>query len=228
MKDDYFGIIAEKIDERDYLGEGYELPRSPKGTDSFVKNGEICYDQREVSKVSCTVHAAMTSYSGLTGYEFTLEERKDIWDDALARGANPNVGWYLHDAVHLVYDYVNEREDLPNVEYRRYEVRSDAFGTALRLGYVPVIGYRGNRAYNLDRDDDAIIQSVDVGASTYGHALTARYLKGSMYEGHNLSGIIDNYPPRSTNFYKVPANHWDDLVRNGVMFRHSFIYIIKD
>lgn len=227
MRDQYYGVIEEKYDDRDYIGEEMELKRSPRGTDSFVKNGSITYDQRDVSANSCTVHGAMTAYSALTGYEFTLDERKEIWQEALNRGASDDWGWYIHDAVHLVYEYVNNRDDLKSVSYRRYDLRRDEFGMALRLGYVPVLGFSGNKAYQLDRDDNSILDSTTFGSSTYGHCLSGRYLKGSMYKGYSLTGIIDNYPPRSTNFYKVPSNNWKTLVNNGVFFRSAYIYLIK-
>lgn len=217
------GVIAEKTDSRDLLGSDFTLPRAPRGTDSFIKNGSITYNQKEVDDYSCTIHGAMTAYSALTGYKFSLEDRKELWARALELGAIPKLGWYILDAVKLIAKYVKEK-GWPEVAYRRYEVGSDSFKSALRLGYVPVIGIRTNSAYRSDRDDDGILENYKFSGDALGHCLTCAYEKGSIFKGYKLTKIIDSYPQRSTNIYKVPNNNWTKLVINRTFFSSSYIY----
>lgn len=221
----YLGIIGDIDDTRDLLGSDVVLERAPKGTRSFEKNGSITYSQYEIQKNSCTLHASMTAYSGLTGYRFTLEERKEIYQEALNQGFDPSVGWYINKAVHLIKKYVDTRNDLQSVEYRKFTVGSPEFNKALRLGYMPILGYRGNREFNKDRNDDKILQKTEFGTSSYGHALTGRYDVGSRYKGFTLTGLVDNYPNRDSNQYQVPTNHWKTLVKNDVFFSNARIYI---
>jgi len=223
---EFHGVISEVTDKRDWLGADIDLPRSPKGTDSFVKNGSIQYNQNDVHKNSCTLHGAMTAYSGLTGYEFSLDERKEIYQEALKRGFDNSIGWYIYSAVKLIAEWANKHCPV-EVEYFRYNIGTPDFNKALRLGYMPVIGYRGNREYNADRDDNGIIDKEQVINSTYGHCLSGRYLKGSMYKGFSLTGAVDNYTTRKTNCYSIPTNYWKRLVKNGVFFTTAYIYVVK-
>jgi hypothetical protein len=217
----FYGVAGEQYDNRDYLISDIIIPRTPKGTDSFRKNGSIQYDQREVAKNSCTIHGAMTAYSALTGYRFTLEERKKIWEMALKEGANPEVGWYINSAVDLVRRYVNE--NLPiKVEYRRMPIDSFEFGAVMRLGYTPIIGYCGNKDYQLDRDDNGIINNVKFPNYTYAHCLSTTYSIGDEYDL-----VVDNYPTRKTNLYKIPSANWKQLVMWRVFFGNAYIYLIK-
>ena len=221
MKDEYYGVIEERVSEKDWLGAEFELQRAPFGARSFKKNGEIQYDQTEVSRVSCTVHGALTAYSALTGYRFTLEERKELWDKAIALGANPSVGWYINSAVDLVRNYINSRDDLEHVASRRYRVGSYDYLMAMRLGYLPIIGFRGNREYKKDRDDDGILQGTSFVNTTFGHCLSVGYSIGDEYDQ-----VVDNYPQRSTNLYKIPTYNWRKLVFNRVFFENAYIYYL--
>ena len=220
--DSYFGVIEEQTSHRDWLGSEIDLPRTPKGTQSFEKNGSIQYDQREVDNYSCTIHGAMTAYSALTGYEFTLEERKELWEKALEQGAVPGLGWYINKAVDLVRHYVNDREDLQSVSSYRVSVNSSDFLMAMRLGYVPVTGLRYGQSYKDDRDDDGIVQNTEFTSVQYGHCLSTAYSVGDEYDN-----VIDNYKPRSTNVYKVPSCNWRKLVMNRVFYSTAYIYILN-
>lgn len=220
--DPYYGAI-EQYDERDYLiGSIDQIPRAKYGTKSFFKTGATQYNQKDVSPTSCTVHGAMGSYSDLTGYKFQLEERKEIWEEALNRGADPNGGWYIQSAVKLVAEWVNKNCE-QKVSYYRIPVSSGEFLQAMRLGYSPVIGYRGNKTYKLDRDDNGIIDNIEIGETTYGHCLRANYSIGDEFDR-----MVDNYPYRGTNLYLIPSSNWGKLVKNSVYFINSYIYLLND
>lgn len=217
----YYGVIAEKIDERDYLASDVEIPRAPRGTNSFVLNGATQYNQKDVSPVSCTVHGAIGAYSDLTGYKFQLEERQEIWQEALNRGANPDKGWYILDAVALVREWVNENCD-DKVDYYRTIVGTGEYGEIMRKGYSPIVGYSGNKLYNADRDDDGILNNIDFSTATYGHCIRTNYSIGDEFDR-----LVDNYPYRNTNLYLVPTSNWNDLMANNVFFKSAYIYLLK-
>jgi len=219
-RDQYYGIIEEKYDDRDYLASDFDIfPRAPKGTDSFLKNGATQYDQTEVSKVSCTVHAAMGAYSDLTGFKFPLEARKEIWAEAINRGAN-EIGWYTNAAVKLVREWVNANCDT-KVDFYRMKTGGNLFGIAMRLGYSPIVGYRGNMTYNIDRND-GVLDSTEPLDATYGHLLRTAYSKGDEFDI-----IIDNYPYRNTNIYLVPTSNWKKLVENKIFYENAYIYTLQ-
>ena len=218
---EYYGVIEERTSPRDWLGSDIILPRTPQGTDSFKKNGSIQYNQTEVSPVSCTVHGAMGAYSALTGYEFTLEQRKEIWQEALNRGANPDKGWYINSAVDLVRQWVNDNLPIKVSSYR-VDIGSFEHLMAYRLGYNVIMGYRGNKTYTEDREDNGIIDSTALIGTTYGHCLHSNYSIGDEYDQ-----IVDSYYPRETNLYKIPSANFKTLVFNRVFFRSGYIFIIK-
>ena len=222
MNKQYYGVIEEKVSDKDWLGADIILPRSPEGTNSFVKNGEIQYNQKDVHYNSCTIHGAIMAYSTLTGYEFTLKERKELWAKAIELGANPSIGWYIHSAIDLVRDYVNDNLDVKVSSYR-VELGSFEHLMAMRLGYNVVCGYRGNKEFREDRNDNDIIDDVKLDTpTTYGHCLSCVYSIGDEYDN-----VIDNYYPRKNNIYRVPTAHWKELVKNKVFFKWGYIYLVK-
>lgn len=218
----YYGVIGEQYDNRDYLiGDGIVIPRAPKGTDSFLLNGATQYNQKEVSQVSCTIHAAMGAYSDLTGFKFQIEERDEIWKEAIERGADPKVGWYIHSAVKLVADWVNENCS-DKVSYYRVRLGTFEHSAVMRLGYSVIGGFRGNKLYQTDREDNGIIDNLEIGETTFGHALRWNYSKGDEYDR-----IVDNYPYRNTNLYLIPSANWKTLVKNRVFFENGYVYLLK-
>jgi len=218
--DKYFGVIEERVSDSDWLGADIELKCAPKGTSSFLLNGATQYNQKDVSPVSCTVHGAMGAYSDLTGYKFSLDEREEIWQEALNRGADPDVGWYINSAVDLVRQWVNA--NLPEkVSSYRLRVGSNDFGMAMRLGYSPVVGYRGNQLYNLDKSD-GVLNDTEFTDTTYGHCIRTNYSVGDEFDR-----MVDNYPYNNINLYLVPTINWKKLVLNRVFFEHAYIYIIN-
>lgn len=210
----YFGVIGEQTKETDYqLGEELEIPRARM---KFQDN-KIQYNQKEVSAVSCTIHGAMGAYSDLTGYFFTLDERKELWKEALELGADPKVGWYTNLAVDLIRNHINK--DTEKVSTFRVNIGSEQFFRALRLGYSVVISHRGNAAYNADKSD-GILDGTAFGSTTYGHCLRMTYSVGDEYEL-----IVNNYKGSDTNLYKVSSAHIKKLIENNVFFRDGYIFI---
>jgi len=219
--ENYYGVLGEQVDVRDWLvTDDINIPRTPKGTNSYLLNGATQYNQVEAGKYSCTVHGAMGAYSDLTGYKFSLEERTEIWQEAINRGANPSKGWYINLAVKLVADWVNEHLE-KKVSYYRLDVGSFDFLAVMRLGYSPIVGYNGSQLLSLDRGD-GIINDTEFSERLYGHCNRVTYSIGDEYDL-----LIDNYPYKHLNIYRVPTRNWKKLVENNVFFKSSYIYLLK-
>jgi hypothetical protein len=225
--DNYYGVIDEKTDDRDWLGADFELQRAPKGTSSFLLNGATQYNQKDAGRNSCTIHGAMGAYSDLTGYKFSVEERNEIYQEAVRRGLDPNVGWYILDAVKLIRDWVN-KNCKDKVNFLRYNVGSADFEKAMSFGYSPILGYRGNALYNKDRDDNGVLDGTEFINTIYGHCLRGSYFKGHLPTyATRVTQITDNYPYRNTNLYYVPVVNWNKLVINRIFFGTSYILVLQ-
>jgi len=216
---EYYGVREEKTKETDWLGADLAFVRAPKGTNSFITNGSIQYNQNDVAPMSCTVTGAMGAYSALTGLKFSLANRKEIWQLALDRGASDTTGWFIDDAVDLVRQWVNDKFPVKVSSYR-INIGSFEHGVATRLGYSVITGYRGNALFNVDRDDDGVIQGTEFINHTYGHCLHTNYSVGDEYDR-----IVDSYTKRATNLYLISTANWKKLVANQVFFRTGYIYI---
>ncbi len=210
--DPFYGIISEETSEQDYLLGG--LAELPKPRFSF-EDKKIQYNQKDVHHNSCTVHGAMGAISDLTGYEFTLEKRKDIWNQAIKLGADPSIGWYINKAVKLVSKNCPE-----DVLYYRVQLDSERFYEVMDLGYTVVVGFRGNSNYSKDKRD-GILDGVAFPKSTYGHCVRMAK-KDDHYEI-----IIDNYDYSDSNVYKIKKENLDDLIKNKVFFKSAYFYTLK-
>ena len=214
------GILGERIDERDYQFTGeVSIKTLPKAKNSFRK---VWYNQNDVSSNSCTLHSAMAGFSDLTGYEFTLAERKALWEEAKKLGASDNFGWYTLDAVNLVRKYANEKLNLGKFVTIRVALGFDEFYTALKQGYSVCTGYNGNQEYNNDLLDDGIIQETALnGEKQYAHAI--RLVDPDITTPNEVE-VRDNYRGSTTwrNEYKIP--NVIELYKNGVFFMSGYIF----
>lgn len=220
MKDEFYGVIAVGDSETDYqLSGDFKLP---KPRHSYYDN-RIEYHQPEISGVSCTIHGAIGCASDLLGYTFTKEERKEMWGEALRRGADPKVGWSLKAAVDLVREYTPKYTGVEVMSFVM-ALNSDEFWYALDMGYTIYCGFRGNKTYNDDKNDGTLDETA-FGVSTYGHAV--RMIKDSASDMYDI--IVDNYANSTTkpNRYKFKKEHLQELLRNNVFFTTGYVFVIK-
>lgn len=215
----YGGLISVNSSETDYqlLGGVLDLP-----TPQFTFNDRrIEYNQAEVQKNSCTLHGALGSIGDQAGYEFSFDQRKEVYGLAVTAGLDPEVGWFLRNAGDLCRKYATKVIGKEILSFR-VTVGSQEFFDALNKGYSVYFGYQGNSAYNKDFKDDADLDSVTFGALTYGHAL--RMVKSD--DAFEL--VVDNYKGRKPNVYTVKKENIDDLVRNGVFFMTAYVFALKE
>lgn len=169
LKNGYFGLIGERTNPLSYeLVGGIQILPSAKNT--FQENN-ILYNQGEVAPNCCSIHGALGAFSDLTGYKFSLSERKALWDSALSQGASPMSGWYVDSAVDLIRKYANDNLKLGRFNTIQLVNGSDQFWEALEKGYSITTGYRGTMEYNTDMMDNGIIDKIDIGKIVYGHCI---------------------------------------------------------
>lgn len=208
------GLIGDGWKETDYqlLGGVLVLP-FPRNT---YKDAKIEYHQPDIAPNCCTVHGAMGAVSDLTKYTFTPDQREAIWSEALRRGANESIGWYISPAVDLVRQKFKE---FTGIDLKSFTLALDADETmdVLEKGYTLVVGYRGNAAYNADKNDGVLLGTQFI-PTTYGHCL--RMINENELEVRNL----DNYSKGSHNSYRFTKENLKRLVQSGNFFRMSYVF----
>lgn len=218
-KEGYYGVIGDNYQETDYqIGADLVLPKPRK---TFYDN-TIEYNQDEVQKYSCTIHGAIGALSDLSGYKFTLDERKELLKQAIEKGFNTSKGWYVNKAVDLVRNFWDTKNANDTVNTYQLELCSTDFYNAINKGYTVVCSFKGNRAYTTDKAD-GILDDTDFGVSTYGHCI--RVLKGE--DEKYIELMIDNYAG-GVNRYKVSKENLEKLVKNKVFYISGYIFIFKN
>jgi hypothetical protein len=110
----------------------------------------------------------------------------------------------------------------------RVDIDSDLFSKVQALGYSVVFGYRGNALYNMDRNDNGIIDKTEFTDTTHAHCLRSCYFIGHIPKyASKMTQIIDNYPDRNTNLYFTPLSNLKTLVSNRVFFKSGYIYLLQ-
>lgn len=167
----------------------------------------------------CTLYSAFGAVSDLFNYEFTKKEIDEIVEESYKRWRIRWEWWYVKSAVNLVADYWNEHHsDLWKVVYYRVSLYdTELVDKILEKNYTLCSWYRWNSKYNADYREDAILNWVSFGASTYGHAVS--------WIGRNSKRYIkDNYKGSKNNIYEVehtPA----ELVTGGTYFQDAYLYV---
>lgn len=215
----FFGIIADQPRETDYqlLAGTLDLPWAMGGF-NFRR---IQYDQKEINAFSCTLHGAIGALSDLTGYTFSVDERKEILGIAVSKGFDLNRGWYIANAVDVVRNFWNSKHPDQQVITFRVEVGSQEFFNALKQNYSVVFGYNGNGKYQSDFQDGKL-DKTEFGKSTYGHCIRIADLP-------DIGTAIDNYFKRlDVNAYYLPESNIETLLRNGVFQRSGYVFVLKE
>jgi len=209
---EYGGVIAEAYSESDWT-MWWVINRDDIAPPSHTfSENQIQYNQNEYRKNGCTIYASMWAYSDLTGYEFTLQERKDLYDLAVEQGLDPSFWWYVHKWFDLIRTF---KED---VSYARVRIWSDDYRKALKLWFSLVTWYGWNRTYNKDRDDNRIVESNDRWDPSYHHAIRHTLVDDKL-------NIPDNYLWRGSNVYAFPE--LEEKQKSWELFARWYFYFKK-
>lgn len=214
----YFGVIGEQYGEKDFQLGGEDTLPEPRS--NFYKSGENEWHQPDVGKNSCTIHGTAGAFTDMTGYVFSLEERKELWEKAIELGANPDRGWWTWKAIDLVREYGSEKVGEKILSFV-IQVGSHRFWEALDKGYTVSMSHRGNSAYNKDKLDGTL-DDVLFGTTTYGHSIRCTFDK----ESNEYELIINSYSKNSApNRYRIPKENFSKLVNNNVFYKNGYIFI---
>lgn len=217
----YFGTIADIPNERDFelVGAVLNLPRAKH---TFAEN-KIIYSQGEVNSFSCTLHAAIGALSDLTGVTLTLQERKDLWAEAVKLGADPTFGWYTAKAIDLVRKWWNAKYPAEELMSFKVTTGSEEFYDALQKGYSVSVAFNGNGVYNADKKDGKL-DNFPTGKTTYGH--NVRIVAGDKPDTYIM--VVDNYAWTGLqNFYSIDRDLLEKMVFKTVFFSNSYLYVRK-
>lgn len=217
------GVISEIYSDSDYiLSGGVNKNDIPKAKHIFDEL-KIQYQQQEVSDMCCTITGCMTAFSNLTGYVFSLDERKKLWEQAKTLGASEEYGWYLNKAVDLIREYVN---NLGIGKFTTFQVSIgfDDYYNVLKQGYMVITGYSGNSKYNKDVEDNGVLDNIDFGVLTYSHIITDI---DNSPDTKNQIYVVNSYPKTSKyNVYKIP--NIIPLYQNNTLFKKGYVFAYED
>lgn len=218
----YNGVIADTYKESDFEYLGAEL-NVPKAKQTYWDN-QIAYQQTEVNNYSCTVTGALGVLSDYFGYNSPLSERKDLWKEAVKKGADPERGWFTTSAVDLVRNYWNAKNPDKEVMSFRVSTASPDFYDVLEKGYSLCLGFNGNAAYTADKNKDGILNSMPIGRYTYGHVV--RMVKNK--DDNNYTMIVDNYPKTAKhNTYIITKELFEQMAEAKIFHIYGYFYVDK-
>jgi hypothetical protein len=197
----------------DYSLDGKKIPKPAFRWED--KN--IAYNQRPVSLMSCTVVGAATALSNLLGNVFSQKDLESMWKDAKKAGASDAEGFSMGGGVDVVRNWWNSRHDQKVLSFRVNFAQEKHF-ELLDLGYMLAYGFRGNSAWNKDKNDGRL-DGLLFPATTYGHILS------HTNKDINDTLSVDNYKGYArVNEYLVEKIN---LAKIRNFFNSAYVFMIE-
>lgn len=153
----------------------------------------------------------------VVGYEFTMEDREDLANYMVENGiAKEDTGGYAMDGVDGVRRWRNEKyaQKFTKVVSFRTPVNSNEFSEAMKKKFPCVVGFRGNREYNIDYREDAVLQGTKFSPHSYGHLTVLREW--------NVIDDSDAGEPYSTYILRDLKS----LLKNRVYFHRAYFFFL--
>lgn len=213
------GCLWDGATNSDFLLSWEEIEQLPELPTQDTK----IYEYHQWATPHCTLYSAFGAVSDLFNYEFTQKEIDTMVEESYNRGRIKWEWWFVRSAVDLVADYWNaNHSNLGKVVYYCIDMYdTEKVDKILKKNYTICSWYRGNKAYNADRND-GVLNWVSFWASSYGHAVSWIGREWKRY-------IKDNYKGRkswklSTNIYEVEHTPWE-LIGGNTFYQHWYLYI---
>lgn len=187
------------------------------------KNTWIEYNQKEVHKNSCFLHWPFWAVSDITGYKFTLEERKALTEQAWkTEWADPSYGGYFNEWVKHIIKYYNENVASKDQWLSYFRLPVNKWDDFMDKGYSVVCGYFTDKNLRSDKYDDWVINFSKWDYDKWGYWHCTRIFKDNWkYK------IINNYAWVSNfNIYEV-----EDIMKlkdKGIFFRNWYVIMLKE
>lgn len=165
---------------------------------------------------SCTIAACLGAISDGFWIVFSDNDMKTLYDEAQngskykSYPLDPKVGRRIDLAADITRRYANEVYDL-GVSSMSVSMLSEEYYEAFKW-FTVASGFKGNKAYNDDKEADGSIDNWHYGNPTYGHAVRMVW-----------TSIVDNYAwLLKYNVYK--NEKLKDMKQDGHLFRTWFIF----
>ena len=164
----------------------------------------------------CTVMSPIQVLSSQFNYELDVDDFEDLREFArMEYWYKEGKGNYIKTGVECAVDRWNRRFPEHRVIYLRVNILDPLVKEVRAKGYGVCWGYKWDRSYNLDRDDNAVVNGVDFWF-TYGHAVP-------LYKDTDGVQVHDSYKGRPTNVYGIQDLEW--LRKNSVFYRSAYIIV---
>jgi len=164
----------------------------------------------------CTVMSPIQVLSSQFNYELDENDFEDLREFArMEYWYEEWKGNYIKTGVECAVDRWNTTFPEDRVIYLRVNVLDPLVEEVWEKWYGVCGGYKWDRSYNLDRDDNAVVNGVDFWF-TYGHAVP-------LYKDTDGIQVHDSYKGRPTNVYGIENLEW--LRQNSVFYRSAYIIV---
>jgi hypothetical protein len=216
--EEYGGVIADQARESDWRlwsVINWDDIASPRFTRHDHKH---VYEQDRIGKNSCTIATACWCYTDATGYIFSYEEMQWFYQEAVNlkhRPLDPSVWRWVGDA----FAFIGKKRG--DVSRAMVKMGSPDYYLALEKKFSLSTGYGWNRAYNIDRNEDSIVQNNHRWSASYYHCIRHVVTK----QDTNVL-IPDNYPKRASNVYHTPEID-KKIEESGNYFNRWYFYFKK-
>lgn len=162
----------------------------------------------------CGIYASLGAISDLTWYKFTTQEILECIDLAEAKyGWVEWEGMYLSKAIDCARAYWNTKFPEKKVFSTRFTLGDDTSLEALQKWHSLVVWYKTSREYNLDSQDDGMIQGKDF-PKWGGHLV--RCNKG-VYIDDNYDGV--------KKYNRYENDKIFELKKNEVYFPSAYLFL---
>jgi hypothetical protein len=216
--EEYGGLIADQPRESDWrVGSAIDWEGIAPPHTTWRDHKHV-YDQDRIGPNSCTLATACWCYTDATGVVFDYETLQAWYKEATElphRPLDPTVGRWVGDA----FAFVGKKQW--DMSRAMLKLGSDDYYRALEKGFSLSTGYGWNRAYNIDRNDDSIVQSNDRWSANYHHCI-----RHVVTDQENNVLIPDNYPKRASNVYRNPEID-KKIQESGNYFTRWYFYFQK-
>lgn len=175
--------------------------------------------QFPVSKNSCSIHGAITMVANTFNVDYSLEERKAIWEVAKTKWASDEWGWRFHEAIQLVKSWSSEHKGL---EFNYFSIPKTQFKEYAEKGFAVYWGIKVKENSTRDKLKDGYVWDdvENFWEMKFWHAVCFTMIDWEFW-------FVDNYPEK-TKYNEVKFRNLDQLLENGYFYNTGYICCTTD
>lgn len=210
----------EKYNEDDFIlwSSIFSIDNLPEARKNFWVD-KIQFNQTRIDYSWCVYHAwtwCIADESKLFNYTLFLETCNKL---KYKYGYHDHHWMYIYKGVDMVRNIHNKNNPKDRLISFRVKIGWKEFFEALKKWYSIHAGYQWNHQYNLDKNDDWILEKTKFWKATYWHSIRLTMKNNKIY-------VVDNYFWIKYNIYEIP--HIEKLVENNVFFWYWYIYVFEN